>query len=311
MARVFGAACISLFSICLVNSSNGQAGFGDENNPHVELVELFRVGGENSPDNLILDRIQGIAVNSAGELFIADRGEQAVFVISETGRLADRFGGKGEGPGEFARINSLYIGPEDSIYVYDVRRDRLTVFEPEERKFAYSLNIEGVEDGRYDPITLLGVAANAYIYRYGEGISFDSERNWNVDKRMLKIYQVGRDGNAAQAMLSMPDSDVVVFFTEERGPGVTSLPFGRTARIRFGPNGRVYAGRNDSLNISITNASGELEGSIRLQLPLESEPFAQFTSALDLGVGASSSQCDSARINLFDLCIAEVLLEWG
>ncbi len=41
------------------------------------------------------------------------------------------------------------------------------------------------------------------------------------------------------------------------------------------------------------------------------EPFAKFTSVLDLGVGASSSQCDSARINLFDLCIAEVLLEWG
>ena len=41
------------------------------------------------------------------------------------------------------------------------------------------------------------------------------------------------------------------------------------------------------------------------------EPFAKFTSALDLGVGASSIQCDSARINLFDLCIAEVLLEWG
>ena len=132
MARVFRAACISLCSICLVNSSNGQVGFGDENNPRVELVELFRVGDENSPDNIILDRIQGIAVNSAGELFIADTGEQAVFVISEAGRLVDQFGGKGEGPGEFASISSLYIGPGDSIYVHDFERYRLTVFEPEE-----------------------------------------------------------------------------------------------------------------------------------------------------------------------------------
>ncbi len=49
----------------------------------------------------------------------------------------------------------------------------------------------------------------------------------------------------------------------------------------------------------------------RLGILKQIEPFAKSTSALDLGVGASSSQCDSARINLFDLCIAEVLLEWG
>ncbi len=280
MARVFRAACISLCSICLVNSSNGQVGFGDENNPRVELVELFRVGDENSPDNIILDRIQGIAVNSAGELFIADTGEQAVFVISEAGRLVDQFGGKGEGPGEFASISSLYIGPGDSIYVHDFERYRLTVFEPEERHYAYSLNIEDAEDERYNPGGLLGVAANGYVYRYGEGISFDPERSWNVDKRMLKIYRVGRDGNAAQLMLSMPDSDVVVFFTAEREPGISPLPFARNAHARFGPNGRVFAGRNDSLNISITNASGELEGSIRLQLPLESVTRAEIQEHL-------------------------------
>ena len=280
MARVLGAACISLFSICLANSSSGQAGFGDANNPRVELVELFRVGDENSPDNLILGRIEGIAVNSAGELFIADEGEQAVFVISETGRLVDRFGGKGEGPGEFASINNLYIGPGDSVFVHEFGRYRLTVFEPEERHYAYSLNIEDAEDERSVPTTLLGAAANGYVYRYSEGISFDPERNWNVDKRLLKVHRVGRDGNAAQLLLSMPDSDVVVSFTEERQPGIVPLPFARTARIRFGPNGRVYAGRNDSLNISITNSSGELEGSVRLQLPLEPVTRAEIQERL-------------------------------
>ncbi len=280
MARVLGAACISLFSICLVNSSNGQAGFGDENNPRVELVELFRVGDENSPDNIILDRIQGIAVNSAGELFIADRGEQAVFVISETGRLVDRFGGKGEGPGEFAKINSLYIGQEDSIYVHEFGRYRLTVFEPKERHYAYSLNIEYDEDEPYTPSMLLGVAANGYIYRYAESIGFDPERNWNVDKRMLKVYRVGRDGHAAQLLLSMPDDDLVVFFDADRMPGISPLPFARSAHVRFGPNERIYAGRNDSLNISITNASGELEGSIRLQLQLESVTRAEIQERL-------------------------------
>ena len=292
MARVLGAACISLFSICLINSSNGQAGFGDANNPRVELVELFRVGDENSPENLILGRIQGIAVNSAGELFISDRGEQAVFVISETGRLVDRFGGKGEGPGEFARISNLYIGQGDSIYVHDFERDRLTVFEPEERHYAYSLNIEYAEDERYNPGRLLGVAANGYVYRYGEGISFDPERSWNVEKRMLKVYRVGRDGNAAQLMLSMPDSDVVVFFSAEREPGISPLPFARSAHVRFGPNGRVYSGRNDSLNISITNVSGELEGSIRFQLPIEPVTRAEIQESL---AGKSASMLRQIR----------------
>lgn len=278
MIRVVGAACISLFSICVVSSSSGQAAFGDEENPRVELVELFRVGDENSPDNIILDRIQDVAVNSAGELFIADRGEQAVFIISETGRLVDRLGRKGEGPGEFARINALHIGPGDSIYVHDFDRYRLTVFEPEARRYAYSLNIEDVEDGRFAPTALLGVAANGYVYRYMEGISFDPERNWNVDKVMLRVYHVGPDGNAAQLILSMPADDLVVFF--ENGPGISPLPFGRSVHVRFGPNGQVYAGRNDSLNISIRNSSGKVEGSIRLQIQLEPVTQADIQESL-------------------------------
>lgn len=285
LARVVGAACISLFSVCVVNTSSGQVGFGDANHPRVELVKLFQVGDENSPDDLIIGNIQGIAVNSAGELFIADRGEQAVFVISEAGRLVDRFGRMGEGPGEFERIGGLFIGPGDSIYVHDFGRYRLTVFEPEERKYAYSLNIANAEEDRYYATALLGVVGNGYVYRYGEGISFDPERDWNVDRIVLRVYHVGRDGNVGQLILSLPDNDVVVFF--EGGPGISPLPFGRSAHVRVGPNGRVYSGRNDSLSISITNTSGEVEGSIRLELRLEPVTRADVQESL---AGRSASR---------------------
>ena len=290
--RTIGTVCICVIAACFVKASNGQAGFGNANNPRVELVELFRVGDENSLDNILFGSIEGIAVNSAGELFVADRGEQAVFVISESGRLVDRLGGKGEGPGEFESIDDLYIGPGDSIYVHDFRRYRLTVFKPEERTYAYSLTILEAQGDRYSAIELLGVTANGLVYRYGEGISFDPERNWNVDKRMLKVYRVGRDGKAEELILSMPDHDLVVFFAADRGPGIMPLPFARRAHVRLGPNGRVYAGRNDSLRISITSQSGELEGLIRLHLQLEPVTRADIQESLS---GRDASDREAIR----------------
>ena len=130
---------------------------------------------------------------------------------------------------------------------------------------------------------------------YTEGISFDPERDWNVDKRMLKVYRVGRDGNAAQLLLSMPDDDLVVFFTPN-SVGAVPLPFARSARVRFGPNGRVYAGRNDSLNISIANAVGEVERSIRLQLQLEPVTRAEIQERLAIQSASIQRQIRDAGI---------------
>ena len=53
-----------------------------------------------------------------------------VLVFSSDGSFAHRIGERGEGPGKFRNIESLALGPGDSVYVFDVRDLHLTVLSP-------------------------------------------------------------------------------------------------------------------------------------------------------------------------------------
>ena len=58
-------------------------------------------------------------------------GLKQVGVFDQDGRLKTVVGGLGEGPGEFTFINHIVVGSGDSLYVYDHRQLRRSVFDPD------------------------------------------------------------------------------------------------------------------------------------------------------------------------------------
>lgn len=67
-----------------------------------------------------------IAVNRSGEVIVADNGVGALFVFDAAGQLMRKIGSKGDKPGQFKLIQSIYCSPlNDDILVTD---NRLQIF---------------------------------------------------------------------------------------------------------------------------------------------------------------------------------------
>jgi hypothetical protein len=92
-------------------------------------VELrLRIGEADGPETLLFHQIGGIATDDAGRIFVADQGTRAIRVFDADGAYIRRFGAAGAGPGEFARVGTLFRW-RDTIYAADSGRSRGFVFD--------------------------------------------------------------------------------------------------------------------------------------------------------------------------------------
>jgi hypothetical protein len=94
----------------------------------LRLTETLRV---SETENFYFGTIGNLDVTSDGQMVVADREANNVKVLAPDGSLVDTLGGPGEGPGEFQSLVSVQRARGDSLYAYDFRRSRLTVFAPD------------------------------------------------------------------------------------------------------------------------------------------------------------------------------------
>ena len=73
-------------------------------------------------DQVLLERTRGARFLSDGRIVVADAGPRRVMVFDSVGALVERFGGRGEGPGELGSIAALHVCGGDTIAVVDGRR---------------------------------------------------------------------------------------------------------------------------------------------------------------------------------------------
>lgn len=68
-----------------------------------------------------------VGVDSSGRVFAFSRSEKSVLVFETDGALSHRWGG----PGVFDRPHSIYVGPEDTIWVTDTGTNDVREYSPE------------------------------------------------------------------------------------------------------------------------------------------------------------------------------------
>lgn len=93
--------------------------------PHVSI------GGAEATGPSQLFRVQGIHVDAAQRIWVADGQSGELRIFHADGSPWKIRGGRGEGPGEFLQIRLLGATPDGSVLVGDSRTDRITVFDPE------------------------------------------------------------------------------------------------------------------------------------------------------------------------------------
>ena len=87
--------------------------------PEIAIGSRAIVGGR---DDVAFQRVQGAQFLSDGRIVVADAGSRDVMVFDTAGTLVTRFGGRGQGPGEFQSIVAVHVCGEDSIAVVDSRQ---------------------------------------------------------------------------------------------------------------------------------------------------------------------------------------------
>jgi DNA-binding beta-propeller fold protein YncE len=91
-----------------------------------QFVRSFGELGER-PGRLF--RPKGLALDSAGNIYLADGLMEVVQVFSPAGRLLYSFGRSGTGAGEFQLPAGLFIDPRNRVYVTDSLNRRVQVFQ--------------------------------------------------------------------------------------------------------------------------------------------------------------------------------------
>lgn len=95
----------------------------------VAFEKLVRLGEVRGP-GMFLTTSSRVRVDSRGRFFASDDVSTEIRVFSPAGEFITALGREGEGPGEFLRITAMGVGQGDSIFAFDRRNGRVTVFGP-------------------------------------------------------------------------------------------------------------------------------------------------------------------------------------
>ncbi len=87
--------------------------------------------GDESGEGIIESELSRAVQDSRGRVYLAGPYANQITVFDSRARFLKRLGRPGNGPGEFAGIGSLHVGPGDSLFVLDNPQSRLSVFSPE------------------------------------------------------------------------------------------------------------------------------------------------------------------------------------
>lgn len=97
---------------------------------HVSAGSEVEIGRRDGPAPYILDRVTAALRLTDGRIVLGDAGSSQVRFYDSTGTFLNAAGQKGQGPGEFQYIQSVWRGPEDSLFVFDGRGGRISVLSP-------------------------------------------------------------------------------------------------------------------------------------------------------------------------------------
>ena len=123
------------------------------NDPKIAIEFVRTIGNVDTDDeNLAFSSPLDMVEDESGSLYILDSGNQRIQVFGPDGKYLRTIGRKGQGPGEFASLNSIAVDRQGNLHVLDDAQKRIQVLTPQ----GEVLKTIPVTKLRLDRIRLLG-----------------------------------------------------------------------------------------------------------------------------------------------------------
>ncbi len=262
-----------LFMMCLVFGCTGEKKAESEwsgtveqengvrvvNNPeqpfygNLELVleQDLSVGNEED-DNYLFYRAYGMDVDSEGNIYVMDTGNFRVQKFDSSGEYLQTIGKKGQGPGEFDRMQSFYIDEENNLYVSSGMKIQLF---DEHGEFVKSIPLTSqISDFWISPDDF--IYCLAYSFTGGE-----SERKvLKLNMEGKEIEEINRFGGMKIVTRKSGGQTAAFILSHSYNHSMHLVPF----QYR----GLIYA-YSDEYSLSHLNSMGELDCIIKKNEPYQ------------------------------------------
>ena len=97
----------------------------------IEEEEIFSVGSMAGEEWETFARVEGVAFDAEGNLYILDAQNSRVVKVGPQGQFSAELGRAGEGPGEFGRPLAISVTRSGEVRVFDLNHQGFTVFNPD------------------------------------------------------------------------------------------------------------------------------------------------------------------------------------
>jgi hypothetical protein len=225
----------------------------------------FTIGVAEGPPEQQLFRVAGAFRFSDGRFVIANGGTQEIRIFDARGKHLSSAGRKGEGPGEFVALRSVFPYG-DSIIAYDFQLRRMSVFGPD-GKYVRSFIMPRIREGLW-PQPIGTFRDGSILVQSGRQFMMgDSPHGVNRDPSVL--FRMSRDGEVIDSITSVAGWERYVRTTNVNGRvgfTVHAVPFARVPHYATGGD-RVFVGSSDAFEIDVYDKSGKLERRIRGNQP--------------------------------------------
>jgi hypothetical protein len=216
------------------------------------VVEIGAVEGDEAYQ---LGQVAGVTRLSDGRIVIADGGTLGLRFYDATGRHLVTAGRKGQGPGEFDGLWSVWALPGDTIMAYDGNLKRVSVFTPD-GAFVRSFNLDFAQGfpqlgGMLTDGTLIG----------SRGFAFQPSQIDGVIRDTAPVLRFAADGTFSDSVGRWLSREYYVHGTRNEA-WASSLPFGRSMTLALGRGG-FYVGSTERFEIEWRDGTGRLSRIVR------------------------------------------------
>ena len=94
----------------------------------VAMIKERQIGELDGPEEFLFVLISDVAVNSKGDIYVADRKLNEIRKFNKDGKHLSTLGRRGQGPGEFQSIHIVSVNTRDDLIVFDNMLERVSIF---------------------------------------------------------------------------------------------------------------------------------------------------------------------------------------
>jgi hypothetical protein len=95
---------------------------------NVTIIKERQIGELDGPEEFLFDYVSDVAVNSKGDIYVADSRLNEVRKFNKDGEYLLSLGRRGQGPGEFQSVSIVSVNSHDDLIAFDARLGRISIF---------------------------------------------------------------------------------------------------------------------------------------------------------------------------------------